>query len=45
MLPADQVQTLERLVDEVEGVSSVGEGPFGLGGEQGVVGEDPTSAQ
>ena len=36
MLPADQVEALERLVDEVERVSVVGEGPLGLGGEQGV---------
>ena len=36
MLPADQVEALERLVDEVERVSAVGEGPFGLGREQGV---------
>ena len=36
MLPADQVQTLERLVDEVERVPKVREGPFGLGREQGV---------
>jgi hypothetical protein len=36
MLPSDQVEALERLVDEVERVSVVGEGPLGLGGEQGV---------
>jgi hypothetical protein len=36
MLPADHVQALERLVDEVERVSVVSEGPLGLGGEQGV---------
>jgi hypothetical protein len=36
MLPADQVQAFERLVDEVERVSNVGERPFGLGREQGV---------
>ena len=36
MLPADQVEALERLVDEIERVSVVGEGPLGLGGEQGV---------
>src|SRR5271165_4085675 len=34
--PADNVQALERLVDEVERVSAVGEGPLGHGGEQGV---------
>ena len=36
MLPADQVQAFERLVDEVERVPVVGEGPLGRGGEQGV---------
>jgi hypothetical protein len=36
MPPADHVQALERLVDEVERVSAVGEGPLGLGREQGV---------
>jgi hypothetical protein len=36
ILPANQVEALERLVDEVEGVSAVGKGPLGLGGEQGV---------
>ena len=36
MLRADQVQAFERLVDEIERVPAVGEGPLGLGGEQGV---------
>ena len=36
MPPANQVQAFERLVDEVERVSAVGEGAFGLGGEQRV---------
>jgi hypothetical protein len=34
VLPADQVEALERLVDEVERVPGVGESPLGLGGEQ-----------
>jgi hypothetical protein len=33
MPPADNVQALERLVDEVERVPAVGEGPLGHGGE------------
>ena len=36
VLPADQVEALERLVDEVERVSGVGECPLGLGREQGI---------
>ena len=36
VLPADQVEALERLVDEVERVSGVGERPLGLGREQGI---------
>ena len=36
MLPADQVQALESLVDEVERVSGVGERPLGLGREQDI---------
>ena len=36
MLPADQVEALERLVDEVERVPGIGESPLGLGGEQGI---------
>src|ERR1700737_692531 len=36
MCPAYQVETFERLVDEIERVSSVGECPFGLGSEQSV---------
>ena len=36
MPPANQVQAFERLVDEVERVSVVGEGPLRLGGQQGV---------
>ena len=37
ILPADQVEALERFVDEIERVSVVGEGPLGLGREKGVV--------
>ena len=36
MLPADEVEAFERLVDEVERVSAVGEGPFCFGREQGI---------
>jgi hypothetical protein len=36
VLPADQVEALERLVDEVERVSGIGEHPLGLGREQGI---------
>jgi hypothetical protein len=36
MPPANQVQAFERLVDEVERVSVVGEGPLRLSGQQGV---------
>ena len=36
MPPANQVQAFERLVDEVERVSVVGEGPPRFGGQQGV---------
>ena len=36
MLPADQIEALERLVDEVERVSAVGEGAIRLGREQKV---------
>jgi hypothetical protein len=36
VLPADQIETLERLVDEVERVSSIGVCPFGAGREQGI---------
>jgi len=35
VLPPDQVEAFERLVDEVERVPAVGEGPFRLGREQG----------
>ena len=31
VLPANQVKTLESLVDEIERVSGVGERPFGIG--------------
>ena len=34
MLPADQVEALEGLVDEVEGVSRVGEGAISVSFEQ-----------
>ena len=34
VLPADQVEALERLVDEVERVPAIGEGAIGLGREQ-----------
>ena len=36
VFPADQVKALERLVDEVERVSGVGEHPLGLGREQDI---------
>src|SRR5262245_56451438 len=36
MLPADQIKALERLVDEVERVSRVGEYPLGLSPEQNI---------
>ena len=36
VLPADQVEALERLVDEVERMSGIGERPLGLGREQGI---------
>ena len=36
VLPADQVEALEGLVDEVERVPGVGERPLGRGGEQGI---------
>jgi hypothetical protein len=36
VLPADQVEALECLVDEVERVSGVGERTLGLGREQGI---------
>src|SRR5689334_12717993 len=36
MLPADQVETLERLVDEVERVSGVAEHPLGLSRKQDI---------
>ena len=36
VLPADQVKALERLVDEVERVSRVGEYPLGLSREQNI---------
>jgi hypothetical protein len=36
VLPADKVEALERLVDEVERVSRVGEYPLGLGRKQGI---------
>ena len=34
LLPADDVQTLECFVDEVEGVAAIGEGAIGDGSEQ-----------
>jgi hypothetical protein len=36
VLPADQVEALERLVDEVERMSAIGERPLGFGREQGI---------
>src|SRR5258707_13681648 len=36
MLPAYQVEALERLVDEVDRVSGVGERPLSSGREQGI---------
>ena len=36
MLPADQVEALERLVDEVERVAAVGKGALGRGREQDI---------
>ena len=36
VLPANQIEALERLVDEVERVSSVGVCPFGAGREQSI---------
>src|SRR5919206_5131155 len=39
MFPTDQVQTLERLVDEIERVPGVSEHPLRNGREQGI-GED-----
>jgi hypothetical protein len=36
MPPANQLEAFERIVDEVERVSTVGEGPLGLGDEQGI---------
>jgi len=36
VLPADQVEALECLVDEVERVPGVGERPLGLGRKQGI---------
>ena len=34
MLPADEIETLERLVDEVERMSGIGIGAVGLGGQE-----------
>jgi len=36
VLPADQVEALERFIDEIERVSSVGERPLGFSREQGI---------
>jgi hypothetical protein len=36
VLPADQIEALECLVDEVERVPGVGERALGFGGEQGI---------
>jgi len=36
VLPADQVEAFKRLVDEVERVSAVGEGPLRLRRKKGV---------
>ena len=36
VLPADQVEALECLVEKVERVAAIGEGPLGLGGEQDI---------
>src|ERR1700730_10877983 len=38
VLPADQVDAFERLIDKIEGVSGVGERPLSYGREQ-IIGE------
>ena len=36
VLPADQIEALKRLVDEVERMAGVGESPLGSGRPQGI---------